>query len=1062
MSGSPLRPPQTSAEWARDTERRLRALENPQSLRIGPWVITAVDGKLIAAKPAQPALEVGQEPDPAIVADMSRGFVVDLESKVVEAVTGISGGDTSDLSDFLNGKWAVVSGNTTDVSDIVTNAGATGPADAGTRIATTKETIRDALVKIWEGLTGNTAAGDKSTSDVKTAHGTTRTNITTAQGTANTGVTNAATAQGAANNLTSRFDTRVVGSANLATDPGFENTLLHLGSAVRDTAQKLAGTYSARMTSVSPSSAQLPLFTDTTSAINCYALAGDVYYMEIWVYGKATNTQTTGGTNALALGVTCFNGVGGSTGTVYAQQMTASTSLNSVWTKMSGNVTLPANTASFYAFVNVTAAATAGEVYYFDRQVIREITVAQTGVTNAATAQSTANTGVTNAATAQGTANTAATNATSALGRGQNILDRFWEAWFGGSVSGKTESDFKTAAQAMGNTATSAQSTADTARNEPIIPHRVPLIPVANISDASINQVLMATFETAASVTASASDWTWDGTNTQTGSGGSIKSMGFNKTYRSNRIDVALGNRLDVGAWTKYSSVTATAGQNAIRLSVVKFTSSDSVIGTTMVAGISSPSGTLTWTELAATYTVTDATCAYIKLELAVTSAMSAGTVWFDNWSAVKNNTLAETVAEVAAINTGIGTAQGTTETLQQFFNTPRQLDPWIGTLGDDVAFANTLIDGTTAPTLGQIVLIPVRVSQDRTYDAIKFGIAATTMTNCYVGLYEIDEATGSGTLVMDLGDCKAQLSTTLNLQTVSMGTTISVQRGELYYIAVLQVGGSAAALHRWSAATNFTTGQFPRFLGMVHATGSQTSFPSSFTTANVNSGTKFWGALGTAVSPNAPGQAFYSDGFNRTNAASLGSSWNPRYMNTNDLAVDTNQAVYPATGGGLNTYVSRLATAEQEVGARFGWSTGASNNTYACLLLRGNGAGKFVYLYLKLQSLSGTATIYTVTNGLYSTVGSALSSATSRATASWSGGSDLYRDGYRYANFKVTCAAKVYTAYLNGTQIVQWDDTATSYFAYSGSNTEVGAGLARTSGSSYVRMDDWYAKDLA
>lgn len=32
--------PASDAEWARDVERRLTALERPQSLRIGQWTIT--------------------------------------------------------------------------------------------------------------------------------------------------------------------------------------------------------------------------------------------------------------------------------------------------------------------------------------------------------------------------------------------------------------------------------------------------------------------------------------------------------------------------------------------------------------------------------------------------------------------------------------------------------------------------------------------------------------------------------------------------------------------------------------------------------------------------------------------------------------------------------------------------------------------------------------------------------------------------------------------------------------------------------------------------------------
>ncbi len=61
------------------------------------------------------------------------------------------------------------------------------------------------------------------------------------------------------------------------------------------------------------------------------------------------------------------------------------------------------------------------------------------------------------------TAGTAGTNATTALGNIQNSWDRFWEAIFGGTVSGKTVSDFKTAGQSVNSTASTANTNATTA-----------------------------------------------------------------------------------------------------------------------------------------------------------------------------------------------------------------------------------------------------------------------------------------------------------------------------------------------------------------------------------------------------------------------------------------------------------------------------------------------------------------------------------------------------------------------------------------------------------------------
>lgn len=42
--------PTTNAEWARQVERRLKALENPRSIRMGNWMISVspITGNLIA------------------------------------------------------------------------------------------------------------------------------------------------------------------------------------------------------------------------------------------------------------------------------------------------------------------------------------------------------------------------------------------------------------------------------------------------------------------------------------------------------------------------------------------------------------------------------------------------------------------------------------------------------------------------------------------------------------------------------------------------------------------------------------------------------------------------------------------------------------------------------------------------------------------------------------------------------------------------------------------------------------------------------------------------------
>lgn len=48
------RGPRTDAEWARDVASRLRRLEAPsETLRIGQWVVSVVDGELVAVAPGR-------------------------------------------------------------------------------------------------------------------------------------------------------------------------------------------------------------------------------------------------------------------------------------------------------------------------------------------------------------------------------------------------------------------------------------------------------------------------------------------------------------------------------------------------------------------------------------------------------------------------------------------------------------------------------------------------------------------------------------------------------------------------------------------------------------------------------------------------------------------------------------------------------------------------------------------------------------------------------------------------------------------------------------------------
>lgn len=135
-----------------------------------------------------------------------------------------------------------------------------------------------------------------------------------------------------------------------------------------------------------------------------------------------------------------------------------------------------------------------------------------------------------------------------------------------------------------------------------------------------------------------------------------------------------------------------------------------------------------------------------------------------------------------------------------------------------------------------------------------------------------------------------------------------SVQGGELYYIGVLQVGGTANGMHYWNKAGDVTTGQFPRFIGMSYDSGSAIgataigALPTTINNGNIVTGNKYWGSLGTYKPYVAKGSVFYSDGFNRVLGEPIGVSWTTRY-GTNDSIVVANTSALASSTPYTNAY---------------------------------------------------------------------------------------------------------------------------------------------------------------
>lgn len=106
---TPGTPPAGDAEWARDTEKRLRQLESPNTMRVGPWVISSRDGELVATKPGD-EIVFGTLPPETEVSDVTRGYVTNIVNNVTNVIEESignpnGGGGLPVIKDFLNGKW---------------------------------------------------------------------------------------------------------------------------------------------------------------------------------------------------------------------------------------------------------------------------------------------------------------------------------------------------------------------------------------------------------------------------------------------------------------------------------------------------------------------------------------------------------------------------------------------------------------------------------------------------------------------------------------------------------------------------------------------------------------------------------------------------------------------------------------------------------------------------------------------------------------------------------------------------------------------------------------------
>jgi hypothetical protein len=193
-----------------------------------------------------------------------------------------------------------------------------------------------------------------------------------------TGSTGITSAQVRARGATVRGSAKIgeavyLSASNLLINPSFEDTtfaILNNGVASTDVAR--SGTRSLRLIAASGAPYSM-LAADTTGQVYLPCVPTETYYLECWVYGKTTNTQTSA-VNGLIFGIQAYTA---SKVFISNVQLTfnGGTSRNGGWAKLSGKVQVPANAAFFTPFIQLSSGVlTNGETYYFDDVVVREVT----------------------------------------------------------------------------------------------------------------------------------------------------------------------------------------------------------------------------------------------------------------------------------------------------------------------------------------------------------------------------------------------------------------------------------------------------------------------------------------------------------------------------------------------------------------------------------------------------------------------------------------------------------------------------------------------------------------
>ncbi|AXH67827.1 minor tail protein [Mycobacterium phage Bromden] len=405
--------------------------------------------------------------------------------------------------------------------------------------------------------------------------------------------------------------------------------------------------------------------------------------------------------------------------------------------------------------------------------------------------------------------------------------------------------------------------------------------------------------------------------------------------------------------------------------------------------------------------------------------------------------TVDDVKAAAESVATGVDAAQNSTIYLTSLLTLPRYTQRWLSSgPQDDASYPVVMINGTITPALGELVLIPVTAETTRTYKSVKFGMAGSTMTSLYVGVYAY--VSGDLTLVADLGNVKSQLLGT-KLQAFNMATELSVSRGQTLYIGVLQVGGTAVGMHSappGSGGMVEPAQEIPNWVCSKYGSG-LTVLPGTFAaTAATEQNAPAWGALGAEAGEPPPIiPAFYSDNFNRSDGT-LTSPWtwvSGEAPVNNTLAIVGGRctlATYGSSANAFHTYDLPFSTTNQRVAVDYqeGYST-------ATMYLRRKAGVKTMYVDF-YRNLFGGKVFVTIGRNVGGT--------------KWPMADNSFSISLPF-RIEFSAVGNVYRAAI-GSNVVEYTDTG-GVFTYDETYNTTGLYMSASSGQSY--FDNWEAADV-